>query len=204
MGSGSILLRSTSSPRTSNSMFGRSEGLEPAAFLARPRARLICCIKSTEGKREPRRIQRHPHAHQEPLPKSLFAFWPERTAPWKREPRRIQSTLAFIAEECPHFGCASYLDIVCRPGGQCVSAASAWVVAWALWDFLTSAIARSRCVIASSVWGLALAFSLAFASASDAAQNCRQEIDGLSIAVNGAIEISPAILDFHVSFIDAP
>ena len=49
MGSGSILLRSTSSPRTSNSMFGRSEGLEPAAFLARPRARLICCMSSPEG-----------------------------------------------------------------------------------------------------------------------------------------------------------
>lgn len=31
-----------------------------------------------------------------------------------------------------------------------------------------------------------------------------EEIDGPSIAVNGAIEISPATLDFHVRFIDAP
>jgi hypothetical protein len=89
MGSGSILLRSTSSPRTSNSMFGRSEGLEPAA----------CSIdmfhESTEGEKRAPPDTKHPHAHQEPLPKSLFAFWPERTAPWKREPRRIQSTLAF-------------------------------------------------------------------------------------------------------------
>ena len=39
---------------------------------------------------------------------------------------------------------------------------------------------------------------------SDIPLGAQQEIDGLSIAVDGAIEVSPATLDLHVSFIDAP
>ena len=39
---------------------------------------------------------------------------------------------------------------------------------------------------------------------SDVPLGAQEEIDGLFIAVNGAIEISPATLNFHVSFIDAP
>jgi hypothetical protein len=39
---------------------------------------------------------------------------------------------------------------------------------------------------------------------SDIPRGAQDEIDGLSIAVNGAIEISPATLDCHVSFTDAP
>jgi hypothetical protein len=39
---------------------------------------------------------------------------------------------------------------------------------------------------------------------SDIRLAAQEEIDRLSIAVNGAIEISPATLNFHLSVIDAP
>jgi hypothetical protein len=39
---------------------------------------------------------------------------------------------------------------------------------------------------------------------SDVPLGAQKEIAGVSIAVYGAIEISPSTLGFHVSFIDAP
>jgi hypothetical protein len=46
---------------------------------------------------------------------------------------------------------------------RCVSAASAWLVAWTAWFFLPSSIVCSSSLTASSVWGLALAISAALA-----------------------------------------
>jgi len=39
---------------------------------------------------------------------------------------------------------------------------------------------------------------------SDISIGAQQEIDGFSVAVDGAIEIGPAALDLHVGFIDPP
>jgi hypothetical protein len=38
----------------------------------------------------------------------------------------------------------------------------------------------------------------------DIAIGARQEIDGFPVAVDGTIEIGPAALDLHVSFVDPP